>query len=137
MKISEAKLKGSFNNISTISLVIMFAWGLAMHLLFLVMNYVSAWILRFQLQVIKTLVIMASMKTLAVTLSIISFLPEEFGSPGLMSLPLVLSHLSLILIDSVWVVHWNSKKEEIGQEENIGIDNEKCCNKILLYETSV
>ena len=131
MKISEAKLKGSFNNISTISLVIMFAWGLAMHLLFLVMNYVSAWILRFQLQVIKTLVIMASMKTLAVTLSIISFLPEEFGSPGL------LSHLSLILIDSVWVVHWNSKKEEIGEEENIGIDNEKCCNKILLYETSV
>ena len=128
MKISSAQLKGSFSAVSIVSLVIMFAWGLALHLLFLMMNFFSSWVFCFELDVRKTLVILASTKTLAITLSVISFLPDEFGNPGLMSLPLIIIHLSLILIDSFWVVHWNTKQAEEHDSNN---EKENDCGYIL------
>ena len=120
MKISKAKLSGSFAVVSVLNLFIAFIWGLALHLLMLIVNYIGAWLIRVNLAVRKTLVILASTKTLAITLSVISFLPPEIGDGGLMSLPLIVVHLSLLLIDSTWLVHWNTKegKESLADDEN-------------------
>lgn len=143
MKISEAKSKGLFRNVSIVSLVIMFFWGFGIHLLFIVMNYIFARLLCLEIEARKTLVIMGSLKTLAVTLSIISFLPAEFGSPGLMSIPLIITHLTLIIFDSVWAVHWNANKEEIqdgstaDENSDASTINEEYNNKALLLVTSV
>ena len=115
MKISKAKLAGSFEAVSVLNLFIVFLWGLALHLIMLVVNYVGAWLIRVSIAVRKTLVILASTKTLAITLSVISFLPPEIGDAGLMSLPLIVIHLVLLLIDSAWVVHWNTNTGEEGE----------------------
>ena len=64
----------------------MFLWGLALHLIMLIVNYIGALLIRVSIAVRKTLVILASTKTLAITLSVISFLPPEVGDAGLMSL---------------------------------------------------
>ena len=86
-----------------LNLVIIFFWGIALHLLMIIVNYIGAQIIRVDLPQRKTLVVLASTKTLAITLSVLSFLPEEFGDAGLMSLPLIIIHLTLLLIDSAWV----------------------------------
>ncbi|XP_028410176.1 probable sodium/metabolite cotransporter BASS4, chloroplastic [Dendronephthya gigantea] len=123
MKVSKAKLDGSFRNVSILNLVIVFFWGLALHLVMIVVNYVGAWLIRVSLKVRKTLVVLASTKTLAITLSVITFLPPELGDAGLMSLPLIVMHLALLLIDSAWVVRWNTGK---GEEDDTKESGESC-----------
>ena len=123
MKISKAKLTGSFAVVSILNLFIVFLWGLALHLIMLIVNYIGAWLIRVNLAVRKTLVILASTKTLAITLSVISFLPPEIGDGGLMSLPLIVMHLALLLIDSTWLVHWNTEE---GKESEANDDDEIC-----------
>ena len=125
MKISKAKLAGSIEVVSVLNLFIVFLWGFALHLVMLMVNYIAAWLIRVNLAIRKTLVILASTKTLAITLSVISFLPPEIGDGGLMSLPLIVLHLALLLIDSMWVVHWNtnaSNEEENHLEDNMDVD---------------
>lgn len=52
----------------------------------------------------KAVLIVTSQKTLPVAITVISFLdPEQVGSPGLVSIPPILSHLTQIIIDSVLV----------------------------------
>ena len=124
MKISKAKLAGSFESVSVLNLFIAFLWGLALHLIMLIVNYIGAWLIRVSIAVRKTLVILASTKTLAITLSVISFLPPEVGDAGLMSLPLIVLHLALLLIDSTWVVHWNTNEGKEDEANEGGEANE-------------
>ena len=116
MKISKAKLAGSFEVVSALNLFIVLLWAVGLHLVMLVVNYIGAWLIRVNLAVRKTLVILASTKALAIALSVISFLPPEIGDAGLMSLPLIVMHLALLLIDSTWVVHWKSNDSEADEK---------------------
>lgn len=57
-----------------------------------------------------------------------------------MSLPLIIIHLSLILIDSVWVVHWNKEEEsqdEIEDDSCSTTSNKECTSKHIIHVTSV
>ena len=131
MKISKAKLAGSFEAVSALNLFIVLLWAVGLHLVMLVVNYIGAWLIRVNLAVRKTLVILASTKALAIALSVISFLPPEIGDAGLMSLPLIVMHLALLLIDSTWVVHWKGNDSEEseadekskGDEQKVGGDD--------------
>ena len=142
MKISKAKLVGSFGAVSVLSLFIVFLWGLALHVVMLIVNYIGAWLIRINLAGRKTLVILASTKTLAITLSVITFLPPEIGDGGLMSLPLIVMHLALLLIDSTWLVHWNTdkgKESEPNEEDDNGDDDDVSLTKPVcngIHDTS-
>lgn len=123
MKVSKAKLNGSFQAVSVLNLVIVFFWGLGLHLFMIAVNYIGACLIRVSPKVRKTLVVLASTKTLAITLSVITFLPAEIGDAGLMSLPLIVVHLLILLIDSAWVVRWNSEEGNTRKSEESCIDN--------------
>ena len=138
MKISKAQLAGSFSLVSFLSIFIMILWILTIHIIFIIMNYTAALLLCVNLQIRKTLAIIPSIKTLAITLSIISFLPPDFGDPGLMSLPLIIGHLCLLLLDSVWVAFWAEKptKEEISIESGSS-DEQNVTDKNINHVTAV
>jgi predicted Na+-dependent transporter len=142
MKISKAKLAGSFGAVSILNLFIVFLWGFALHIVMLIVNYTGAYLIRVTLAVRKTLVILASTKTLAITLSVISFLPPEIGDAGLMSLPLIVLHLALLLIDSAWVVRWNTnegKEEEANKigDDDVSLTKQVVSNGFQFHDTSV
>eukprot|EP00958_Prasinococcus_capsulatus_P013046 scaffold1318_cov388-Prasinococcus_capsulatus_cf.AAC.67 len=55
----------------------------------------------------KAVLLVTSQKTLPVAITVISFLdPDEVGSPGLVSIPPILCHLTQIVIDSVIVARY-------------------------------
>ena len=144
MKISKAKLAGSFEAVSALNLFIVLLWAVGLHLVMLVVNYIGAWLIRVNLAVRKTLVILASTKALAIALSVISFLPPEIGDAGLMSLPLIVMHLALLLIDSTWVVHWKGNDSEEseadekskGDEQKVGGDDVSLTKSVSNGNTS-
>ena len=144
MKISKAKLAGSFEAVSALNLFIVLLWAVGLHLVMLVVNYIGAWLIRVNLAVRKTLVILASTKALAIALSVISFLPPEIGDAGLMSRPLIVMHLALLLIDSTWVVHWKGNDSEEseadekskGDEQKVGGDDVSLTKSVSNGNTS-
>ena len=117
MKISQAKLSGSFKTVTFLNLFIVVLWGLALHILILVINYIGARLIQVSIPVRKAIVILASTKTLAITLSVISFLPSNVGNAGVMTLPITLMHVVVLIFDSLWVVHWNSS-ETVNNDSN-------------------
>ena len=117
MKISQAKLSGSFKTVTFLNLFIVVLWGLALHVLILVINYLGARLIQVSVPVRKAIVILASTKTLAITLSVITFLPSNVGNAGVMSLPITLMHVVILIFDSLWVVHWNSS-ETVNNDSN-------------------
>ena len=43
---------------------------------------------------------------MAIGIAIVGYLPRQFGDQGLMAIPLVLSHLSMILFDACIISIW-------------------------------
>lgn len=100
MKVSASA--DSFKEVSAAAFFIMWSVGTCWHLVFLIMNYsATQYALRLALHEQIAVVIVASQKTLPVSITILEFLPEDvIGSPGLVAIPIIVSHLSQILIDS-------------------------------------
>eukprot|EP01060_Flectonema_neradi_P020319 TRINITY_DN27858_c0_g1_i1.p1 TRINITY_DN27858_c0_g1~~TRINITY_DN27858_c0_g1_i1.p1 ORF type:complete len:433 (+),score=81.05 TRINITY_DN27858_c0_g1_i1:39-1337(+) len=60
--------------------------------------------------------LLASQKTLPVSMAVIAGLGDESGEQGLITLPCIIGHLSQLIIDSFVVSYWIKKdKEEEGQ----------------------
>merc|ERR1711991_849928 len=63
----------------------------------------------------KAVVILASQKTLPVSVTIIDFLPDAMGSKGVMVLPCILAHFVQILIDG-YIVAQSDKIFDVDED---------------------
>ncbi|KAI3730222.1 hypothetical protein L1987_61391 [Smallanthus sonchifolius] len=59
----------------------------------------------------KTLLLVASQKTVSVLVAVVEQLGGTFGEPGLLVLPCVAAHISQVIIDSLIVGFWNKRKQ--------------------------
>ena len=50
---------------------------------------------------------MGSQKELLMAISVVSFLPASLGDTGVMVIAMTLSHLTILIVDSILVVVWN------------------------------
>ena len=89
------------------SLFTLLACALLIHLVYLACNYgVARHVLRLSLDMRKSLVIMASQKTLPMAMSVLSFFPQSLGEPGLIAIPCIISHLVQLFVDAFLAARW-------------------------------
>lgn len=113
MKVSTSVEK--MNKVDFASIVACFGIGTGIHLLYLLINLLGTKALNLDIPERKAVVILASQKTLPVSVTIIDFLPDAMGSKGIMVLPCILAHFVQILIDGYVV----AQSEKIfGNVEN-------------------
>ena len=86
MKVSTSVEK--MNKVDFASIVACFGIGTGIHLLYLSINLLGTKALNLDVPERKAVVILASQKTLPVSVTIIDFLPDAMGSKGVMVLPL-------------------------------------------------
>jgi sodium/bile acid cotransporter 7 len=106
VKISTASGKGQLSTLTAVSALFVISWALMLHTLFLITNAACCWVLRLDYQQKKSVILLASQKTLAVAISVITFLPESLGDTGVMVVVMALSHLSILIFDSILVAVW-------------------------------
>ncbi|PFX13479.1 TBC1 domain family member 10A [Stylophora pistillata] len=149
LKVSQASAQRAFTGISVGSLFAVVGWGLAVHLLFIIIVIFPCFLLKLEKPVLKSVVIMATKKSLAVVVTIAGFLPFTQAEQGLLSLPLILIHLGILVADSVWAswwISWDAKKEKEKADPgdvttNLASDNElddlSCKENPQLHVSSV
>jgi len=82
------------------------ACGLVIHAIYLVFNFSAATVLRFPLDIKKSVVIMGSQKTLPMAMTVLSFFPDSLGQAGLIAIPCITSHLTQIFADTFLAAKW-------------------------------
>ncbi len=121
MKVSSAS--DDMSEIDTGGIFEILGLGIALHLVYLVVNYTFATLLQFELDAKKSVVIMASQKTLPVAVAIIDFLPDDpsdsgyLGKQGIMVIACILAHFVQIVIDAFVASYWSGVKEEEIESE--------------------
>ncbi|GMH34803.1 hypothetical protein BSKO_02664 [Bryopsis sp. KO-2023] len=97
---------------SVVNILEALAAAITMHLVFLAFNFTGVGILRLNKRERKAVLIMASQKSMAITVGVISFLQaSEVGDLGLITIPCVLAHISELFIDSYIVGIWSARYE--------------------------
>ena len=97
MKVSTSVDK--MNTVDVGSIIACLGIGTAIHLIYLGINLIGTKSLNLKIPERKAVVLLASQKTLPVSVTIIDFLPDAMGSKGVMVLPCILAHFVQILID--------------------------------------
>ena len=101
---------------------ILLVWAILLHLSYLIFNSTAATLLRLESEEWIAVVLLTSQKTLPVTISVLSFLPEsEVGEQGLLAVPPIIGHISQLIIDSVLASLWAARvlaKTEAIKENN-------------------
>lgn len=94
-------------------ILIIIVAGIAMHVVYLVWNYGATTLLQLPFREKKAVLIMASQKTLPVSVTVISFLDElKVGNHGLLTIPCIVGHMAQLFIDAVIVSRWASQAEK-------------------------
>ena len=97
-----------FKKVTFVQLLWLCLVGVAIHLLFLAWNAGLSYMFQFSAPVKKTFVLMTSQKTLTVAFTTLETISESSSAPlGLASVPIILTHLLMILIDALLVAYWN------------------------------
>jgi len=120
LKVSRASAQKAFSGISVASIFVVLGWGLAMHFLFIIVILPPCLLLKLKKPALKSVMILASQKSLAVAVTISGFLPFTQAEQGLVSLPLIVIHIGILVFDSVWASLWFAwdakQKEKSGAE---------------------
>ena len=126
MKVSSARSAGAFDLIQPQNIIMVILWSLAVHILFLLTNSSVSWlILRLDIKAAKSVVILASQKTLSIAVVLISYSPSTLANQGLMTVAVVIAHMTQILADSVVVAKWSKYgREEENQKDNVQPDSQ-------------
>lgn len=137
LKVSQASAQNAFSNISIVSIFAVLGWGLAMHVLYIIVIFPPCLLLKLDKPALKSVVIMASQKSLAVAVTISGYLPFTQAEQGLISLPLIIIHLGILVSDSVWASCWfncDAKKEKAAAAHSTAnghvITGETCENEV-------
>ena len=124
LKVSRASVQKAFSMISIWSIFAVLGWGLAMHLLFIIVILLPCFALKLEKSALKSVVILASQKTLAIAVTICGYLPFTQAEQGLISFPLIIIHIGILVSDSLWASWWfardaKKEKEKIEKAEKI------------------
>jgi len=95
--------------IAPLSLAVLVLSGLAIHLLYLLLNSGASRLLRLMPAARKAVVLLASQKTLPVALTVLAFLPVPAEVKGLVAIPCITSHLGQIFVDAVVATRWGNQ----------------------------
>ena len=107
MKFSESSER--LSQIALSSLVVLVVSGLAIHIIYLLLNDGAARLFKLALPLRKAMVLLASQKTLPVAMTVLAFLPEESVSAqlkGLIAIPCITFHLGQIFLDAFIATRW-------------------------------
>ena len=107
MKFSQSAAR--LSQIALSSLLLLLLSGLAIHLLYLLLNSGVCRLLRLPLAAHKAVVLLASQKTLPVAMTVLAFLPESAVSAadkGLIAIPCITFHLGQIFLDAIIATRW-------------------------------
>ena len=121
LKVSRASAQKAFSGISVASIFVVLGWGLAMHVLFIIVILPPCLLLKLKKPALKSVMILASQKSLAVAVTISGFLPFTQAEQGLVSLPLIVIHIGILVFDSVWAslwFAWDAKQKEKSEAES-------------------
>lgn len=113
IQISNSALKGTFALVALTDLLVAMAAGAFLHIVLLVMNYLGTKMIGLSVDMCKSVVFVASSKTMPLSLTILTILPPGLGDKGLIALPVILSHFSQIIIDSCVVAAWKTEKSDV------------------------
>lgn len=106
LKLSESAKSLAAAGALALFLVLLLA--LAIHALYLGFNLLGCRLLRLPDAQLRSVVIMASQKTLPMAMAVLAALPPELGEPGLIAIPCIVSHLSQIFVDAFIATRWAS-----------------------------
>ena len=107
MKFSESS--AALAQVALGSLVVLISAGLAIHILYLVLNAVVCGSLGVEAAARKAVVLLASQKTLPVAMTVLALIPEEVLASevkGLVAIPCITFHLGQICLDAVVATRW-------------------------------
>ena len=113
MKFSESS--AALAQIALLSLAVLIAAGLAIHILYLVLNAAVCGSLGVEAAARKAVVLLASQKTLPVAMTVLALIPEEVLASdvkGLVAIPCITFHLGQIFIDAVVATRWGAAAEK-------------------------
>ncbi|KAG5190133.1 cysteine proteinase cathepsin F [Tribonema minus] len=107
-------------------IAVVIACGIAVHVIYLSLNWpMGKFALKLPLPEFKAVTIMASQKTLPLSVTIISYL-TALGSTGFMTLPCIVGHMSQLFIDaglqSMWLAQ-AAKREAATRDSSVHGDN--------------
>ncbi|XP_062500686.1 uncharacterized protein LOC134177925, partial [Corticium candelabrum] len=137
MKISKANKSGSFSGISAVNIVSIIGFAVALHFSFLLINTVASFLLILSKEARKAIIILASQKTLPIALSVLAYLPASVGDEGLLTIPVIISHMSQIIADAFIVSLWlryESNKHKTTEEMEMRIIDEQMETETLVDE---
>ena len=98
--------------IDLVSIIVLFAAGLAIHGVYLVLNDGASRVLQLVPEVRKAVVLMASQKTLPVAMTVVALMPDgalDGYAKGLIVIPCITFHLGQIIGDAVLASRWGSR----------------------------
>lgn len=130
LSISSAKSSGQFDKVDAGSVFTVIGWTSMMHLLFLFINFIAVFVLRLCWKAKIAVVITASQKSLSVAISVLTFLPAEFGNAGLISLAMIIGQLTQIAMDSVMVGKLADISKRKSDEASSSIDEPKAVGDV-------
>ncbi|CAM9133738.1 unnamed protein product [Choristocarpus tenellus] len=95
------------------------AAGVILHLIFLAINWpVCNYILHLSRPEMKAVVMMASQKTLPVSVTVIAYL-GSLGTVGLMTIPCIITHMAQLFLDAYLAAKWG---DEVSEEASASIN---------------
>ena len=137
LKVSQASAQKAFSAISVGSIFAVLGWGLAIHVLYIIVIFPACLVLKLDKPALKSVVIMASQKSVTVAVTISGYLPFTQAEQGLMSLPMIIIHLGVLVSDSVWASWWftyDAKKAKAAAADSLAngdvITGESCANEL-------
>ena len=110
MKFSESSER--MTQIAIVSLLILFVAGLAIHVVYLLINAAASRLLCLAPAARKAVVLMASQKTLPVAMTVLALVPEEAlagYAKGLIVIPCITFHFGQIIGDAFLATRWRNR----------------------------
>eukprot|EP01026_Neomeris_dumetosa_P061491 TRINITY_DN5804_c0_g1_i1.p1 TRINITY_DN5804_c0_g1~~TRINITY_DN5804_c0_g1_i1.p1 ORF type:complete len:288 (-),score=33.26 TRINITY_DN5804_c0_g1_i1:685-1548(-) len=103
------------------SILLLIASGILLHFVYLTINYGVVKLGRFDVPERRAVLLLASQKTLPVSVTIISYFSADVGDQGLITLPCIIGHLVQLFIDSYIVSRWNASDDKLTEQENVDL----------------
>ena len=92
-------------------LLLLVTAGLAIHILYLLLNMGAVKLLPIGVAEGKAVVLLASQKTLPVAVTVLAFLPVPDETKGLIAIPCITFHLGQIFLDAFVATHWGNRAD--------------------------
>lgn len=102
---------------SILSILEVIGAGVGLHLVYLLWNYGAIKVLRLKRKEQIAVLILASQKTLPVSVTVISLLKDELGNDGLITIPCVISHMAQLFVDAYVISRWTAASPVKSPEE--------------------